>query len=97
MTSEHVIKSWLAMLRSWQALATYSAIHITECQVCSVAEAVGSRGSYCSTGDRAWRELMEQERRVIGILPELRAAGIDVDKDCRESGFQFMVERETKH
>jgi hypothetical protein len=95
MTSEKIVESWLAMLRSWQALGQYMARHIVNCPTCTLAELCGGKG-YCAVGDKAWSELMEQELRVVGILPELREAGIDVEKDCRAAGFQFMAERATK-
>jgi hypothetical protein len=75
---EAVAASWLKLLKSWQALALMSAEHIANCDICIAAGL--NQGSYCRTGDIAWEELKAMELRVTAILPELRAAGIDVDQ-----------------
>jgi hypothetical protein len=75
---EAVAASWLKLLKSWQALALMSAEHIANCDICIAAGLF--LGSYCSVGNAAWAELKAMELRVTAILPELRAAGIDVDQ-----------------
>jgi|HubBroStandDraft_1064217.scaffolds.fasta_scaffold76362_4 hypothetical protein len=95
MNNEVVVREWLALLRTWQRVAEVSAIHIATCRVCITAELNGGHG-YCSISDEVWMELMQTELNVMAIIPELQGAGIDVEKDCREHGFQFMAGRATQ-
>lgn len=88
--SHSLANEFLALLYEWMASADAVAKHTVECTTCLLAEALDGKG-YCQTNNELWDIEMRFEAKIQDMLPALRAAGIDVEKEMK--GFNFWNKR----